>query len=74
LYNVLDTVNIQQYISTVILYIHSGHITATCFDRKRSSSGQKRTFLRHNKMSTQLDPILFTVKFKIMYGEIFIYN
>jgi len=29
-----------KHISTVILYIHSGHIMATCFDRKRSSSGQ----------------------------------
>ena len=28
LYNELYTVNTQQYISTVILYIHSGHITA----------------------------------------------
>jgi len=40
LYNVLYTVSTQQYISTVILYIHSGHIMATCFERKRSSSGQ----------------------------------
>ena len=37
-YNVFYTVNTQQYISTVVLYI--GHITATCFGRKRSSSGQ----------------------------------
>ena len=34
LYNVLYTVSTQQYISTMILYIHSGHIMATCFDRK----------------------------------------
>jgi len=40
LYNVLYTVSTQQYIITVIKYIQSGHITATCFDRKRSSSGQ----------------------------------
>ena len=40
LYNVLHSVNTQLYISTVILHIHSGHIMATCFDRKRSSSGQ----------------------------------
>jgi len=39
LYNVLYTINAQQYISTEI-YIESGHIMATCFDRKRSSSGQ----------------------------------
>jgi len=38
--NVLYTVHTQQYISTVILYIQSGHIMVTCFDRKRSSSGQ----------------------------------
>ena len=54
----------QQYISTVILYIQSGHITATCFDRKRSSSGQHRTILRYNKVSTQWDLISFTVKLK----------
>jgi len=40
LYNVLYSANTQLYISTVILYIPSGHIMATCFDRKRSSSGQ----------------------------------
>jgi len=40
LYNVLYTVSTQQYIITVIQYIQLGHITATCFDRKRSSSGQ----------------------------------
>ena len=53
LYNVLYSVNTQLYISTVILHIHSGHIMATCFDRKRSSSGQYGTFLRYNKVSTQ---------------------
>ena len=40
LYNVLYSVNTQLRISTVILYIHSGHIMATCFERKRASSGQ----------------------------------
>jgi len=40
LYKVLYTVSTQQYIITVIKYIQSGHITATCFDRKPSSSGQ----------------------------------
>ena len=40
LYNVLYTVNTQQYISTVIFYTHSGHITSTFSDRKRLSSGQ----------------------------------
>ena len=42
LYKVVYSVNTQQYttISTVILYIHLGHIMATCFNRKRSSSGQ----------------------------------
>jgi len=56
LYNVLYTFNTQQYISTMILYIHSGYITATCFDRNRSSSGQQRTFSRYNKVSTQWGP------------------
>ena len=65
LYNVLYTVNTQQYISTVILCIHSGHFMATCFDRKWPSSGQWRTFSRYNKVSTHWDPILFTVKVKI---------
>jgi len=36
LYNLLYTVSTQQYISTVIQYIQLGHVTATCFDRKRS--------------------------------------
>ena len=40
LYNVLYSVNTQKYSSTMILYIHSDHIMTTCFDRKRSSSGQ----------------------------------
>jgi len=40
LYNALYAVSIQQYISTVIKYILSRHITATCFDRKWSSLGQ----------------------------------
>ena len=63
-YNVLYTVNTQHYISTVILYIHSGHISATCFDRKRSSSGKLGKFLRYNKVSTQRNSILLTVKLK----------
>ena len=29
---------------------------ATCFDRKRTSSGQYRRFLRYNKVSNQWDP------------------
>jgi len=64
-YNVLFTVNTQHYISTVVLYIHSGHISAKCFDRKRSSSGKLGIFLAYNKVSTQRNFILFTVKFKI---------
>jgi len=36
LYNVLYSINTQIYISTVTLYIHSVHITATCFNDKRS--------------------------------------
>jgi len=69
--NVSYSVNTQLYISTVILYIHSGHIMATYFGCKWSSSGQ---FLRYNKVSTQCDSILFTVRVKIMYDEILIYN
>jgi len=68
------SVNAQLYISTVNLYIESGHIMATCFDRKRSSSGQYRTFLRYNTLSSQFEPISFTVKSKITYDEILIYN
>jgi hypothetical protein len=63
LYNALYTVNTQHYISRVILYIKSGYIMATRFDRKRSSSGQYGIFLRYNKLSTQWDPTSFTVKF-----------
>jgi len=40
LYNALYTVSTQQYIIRLIKYIQSGHITTTCFDRKRSSSDQ----------------------------------
>jgi hypothetical protein len=40
LYNILYSVSTQKYISTVIQYIQLGPITATCFDRKRSSSDQ----------------------------------
>jgi len=47
---------------------------ATCFDHKESSSGQYRKFVRYNKVSTQWDPILFTVKVKIIYDEILIHN
>jgi len=74
LYNVLYSIKSQLYISTVILYIYSGHIMATCFDCKQSSSGLQRVFLRYNKVSTQWDPISFTVRFKIMYDEILIYT
>ena len=73
-YNVLYTVNTQHYISKVILYVHSGHISATCFDCKRSSSGKMGTFLWYNKVSTQRDSILFTVKVKITYDDNLIYN
>jgi len=69
LYNVLYSVTKQLYISTVILYVHSDHIMTTCFDPTRSSSGQYRTFLMYNKVSTQWDPISFTVRVKIMYDE-----
>ena len=58
----------------MILYIHSGHIMATRFDRKQSSSGQWRIFLRYNNVSTQWDPISFTVKVKITYDDILICN
>ena len=47
---------------------------ATCFDRKRLSTGQQRTVLRYNKVRTQWNPISFTVKVKITYDEILIYN
>jgi len=35
---------------------------ATCFGRKRPSSGQLRTILRYSKNSAQWDPISFTLK------------
>ena len=69
LFNVLYSVNTQLYISRVILYIHSGHIMATCFGRKRSSSGQQKTLLRCNKVSTQWDPISFTVKLQELMSK-----
>ena len=57
LYNILCTVNTQHAsrqdaIITVRLYL------ATCFGRKRPSSGQLRTILRYSKISTQWDPIM----------------
>jgi len=48
LYNVVYTVSTQQYISTVIQYIQLGHIAATRFYRKRSSSGKKMTVYGQN--------------------------
>ena len=56
-----STSHSSRYIITVIKYIQSGHITATCFDRKRSSSGQKRKFLRYNKVAPNGVP-LFVVR------------
>ena len=44
---------------------------ATCFDRKTVIiSPEKNIFLRYNKVSTQWDPISFTVKVKITYDEL----
>ena len=58
LYNILYNVNTKQYISTVMWYIYiytqSGYIMATCFDRKWSSSGQERTFLRYRYLKNVL--------------------
>ena len=59
--NILCTVNTQHTsrqdaIITIKLYL------ATCFGRKRPSSGQLRTILRYSKNSTQWDPISFTLK------------
>ena len=52
-----------------------GYTVATCFDRKRSSSGQQRTVLfKVQKGITQWVPISFTVEYKILYKEIPIYN
>ena len=44
LYNVFYSVNTQLNITTVLLYIHPGHIMVTCFDRKRSSWGNWEYF------------------------------
>ena len=38
---------------------------ATCFGRKRPSSGQLRTIVRYSKDSTQWDPISFTLKLNV---------
>ena len=49
LYNTLHTVSTQQHQYSDIIYA-IGYTLATCFDRKRSSSSQERTFcLRHRK-------------------------
>ena len=42
--NVLYTVSTQQYISTVIKYIQSGHIIATCFDLNGHLQANKEHF------------------------------
>ena len=39
---------------------------------RRSSSGQYIIFLRYNKVSTQWNPISFTVKVKTAYDEIYL--
>ena len=64
------------YHSTVIFYIHSGHIMATCFDRKTVTFRPIESIFKvqYNKVITQLDPISFRVKVKITYDEILIYN
>ena len=48
LYNVLHTVSTQQYISSVIQYIQSGHITATCFGLNCYLQANEEYFLRYN--------------------------
>jgi len=70
---VFYSVNTQQNISTVLLYTHSSHIMATCFDRKTVIFRPTENILRYNKVSAEWDPISFTVKLKITY-EILIYN
>ena len=47
---------------------------ATCFDRKTViiTSIENIVFLMYNKVSTQWDSILFTVKDKMAYGEILV--
>jgi len=61
LYNILHTVNTRQTpkrdaVITIRLYL------ATCFGRKRPSSGQLGTILRYSKNSIQLGPISSTLK------------
>ena len=43
---------------------------ATCFDSKTVIIRPIKTFLRHNKVSAQWDPISCTVKVKIAYDEL----
>jgi len=43
---------------------------ATCFDRDTVIIRPIKTFLTYNKVSTQWDPISFTVKVKTAYDEL----
>jgi len=43
---------------------------ATCFDRKMVIIRPIKNILRYNKVSTECDPISFTVKVKIAYDEL----
>ena len=63
--------SIHNYTSVQWYYIYTRitlwqHVSTV----RRSSSGQYGTFLRYSKVSTQWDPISFTVKAKIIYDEI----
>jgi len=45
---------------------------ATCFDRKTVIIRTTKNILRYNKLSTQWDPISFTVTVKITYDELLV--
>ena len=47
------------YISTVLLYIHSRHIMAKCFDRKTVIFRSIANIFKVQQISTQWDPISY---------------
>jgi len=69
LYNILCTVNTQQHQYSDIMYAIDytlvQHSTVNCHHQ-----ANKEYLLKIQKGSTQWDPILFTVEYKIMYKEL----
>jgi len=62
----LYTVSTQHQYSDIMYAV--GYTVATCFDRKRSSSGQYRTFcLRYRKVVLIAIQFRLHLEYKIMY-------